>query len=137
MTPDTIVGIVLMMSGDLFPTMLARRPAWAPPATLDVQTAGAIMWVGGDALMFILILCVFIAFLRDKRAHGTMGTWLEGARTHALSEAVELAGVAAPDRPGQRRGQTVDDDEHLAAYNEYLARLNQSTPVTPIPKRKA
>jgi hypothetical protein len=85
------------------------------------------MWVGGDAIMFVLVLLVFIDFLRNQRAHGTMGDWLEGARSQALRDHVTGVGVDAPAPPAARRGQTVDDDEHLAAYNAYLARLNRAT----------
>ena len=31
-----------------------------------------------------------------------------------------------PARPGLAAARQIDDDEHLAAYNDYLARLNQS-----------
>jgi putative copper resistance protein D len=141
MPVDTFVGVVLLQSNhELFPAYEHTGRTWGPTLVGDLHQGGAVMWVGGDTLMFILILCVFIAFLRDKRAHGTMGDWLEGARTHALSDAAEQAGVVTPDRPNPRRGQTVDDDEHLAAYNEYLARLNQAAPAAPAapaPKGKA
>jgi hypothetical protein len=50
----------------------------------------------------------------------------EGERTSAEgADADGSAGVAAgrwPDRGG------IDDDEHLAAYNAFLARLNQASP---------
>jgi hypothetical protein len=40
---------------------------------------------------------------------------------------VAHAGVTAPAQ-STRRGQTVDDDEHLAAYNAYLAKLGNAKP---------
>jgi cytochrome c oxidase assembly factor CtaG len=130
MPVDTFVGVVLLQANrELFPAYADTGRTWGPSLLSDLHLGGAIMWVGGDAIMFVLVLCVFVVFLRDKRAHGSMGTWLEGARSQALRDSAELAGVATPVRPVHRRGQTVDDDEHLAAYNAYLARLDRSAPV--------
>jgi putative copper resistance protein D len=126
MPVDTFVGVVLLQAKhELFPAYREVGRTWGPSLVNDIQDGGAIMWVGGDALMFLLVLCVFVVFLRDKRAHTTMGSWLEGARTNALDIAVAEAGMTAPQRGRERRGQTIDDDEHLAAYNAYLARLGR------------
>jgi putative copper resistance protein D len=126
MPVDTFVGVVLLQSNhELFSAYRDQPRSWGPSLLYDLHLGGAIMWVGGDAIMFLLILCVFIAFLRDKRAQGSMGDWLEGARSQALYDNVAMAGVTTPSPLNQRRGQTVDDDEHLAAYNAYLARLGQ------------
>jgi hypothetical protein len=41
------------------------------------------------------------------------------------------AGVSSdrpPRQPVASRAENVDDDEHLAAYNAYLARLNSAAP---------
>ena len=52
--------------------------------------------------------------------------WLESARRANLAERVSEGAVQvtapAPTRATAARG--IDDDEHLAAYNAYLARLN-------------
>jgi cytochrome c oxidase assembly factor CtaG len=134
---DTFVGVVLLQTNhELFPAYADTGRTWGPSLLSDLHAGGAIMWVGGDAIMFVLILCVFVMFLRDKRAHGTMGDWLEGARSQALQDAVAHAGVTAPVRPNQRRGQTVDDDEHLDAYNAYLASLDRSVKVPEPTKQK-
>jgi putative copper resistance protein D len=128
MPVDTFVGVVLIQTNhELFPAYADTGRTWGPSLVSDLHIGGAIMWVGGDAIMFVLILCVFVMFMRDKRAHGTMGDWLEGARSHALQDAVAHAGVTAPAQ-STRRGQTVDDDEHLAAYNAYLAKLGNAEP---------
>lgn len=120
---DTFVGVVLLQTNhELFSAYTLDPRDWGPSLLGDLHLGGAIMWVGGDAVMFILMLCVFISFLSDKRAQGTMGAWLEGARSQALRDATAQAGITAP-APIRRRGQTVDDDEHLAAYNAYLASL--------------
>ncbi len=122
MPVDTFVGVVIMQAQrELFPAYRDHPRSWGPSLLGDLHAGGAIMWVGGDAIMFVLVLCVFVVFLRDKRAHGSMGTWLEGARSQAFYAQVGKDGPA--DEAGGRRGLTVDDDEHLAAYNAHLARL--------------
>jgi hypothetical protein len=54
------------------------------------------------------------------------GRWLEGVRARRFSElATSTAGAEAPVTVGREYGVVDDDDEaQLAAYNEYLARLN-------------
>lgn len=124
MPVDTFVGVVLLQANhELFSAYADSPRTWGPSLVGDLHGGGAIMWVVGDTIMFVLMLCVFVVFLRDKRAHGTMGDWLEGARSRALQDAVTHAGLTAPVQRTRRRGQTVDDDAHLAAYNAYLARL--------------
>jgi cytochrome c oxidase assembly factor CtaG len=137
MPVDTFVGVVILQANhELFPAYAKTGRTWGPSLISDLHAGGAIMWVGGDAIMFLLVLCVFVVFLRDKRAQGSMGDWLEGARSQALQDNVALAGVTAPARSNQRRGQTVDDDEHLAAYNDYLARLDGAPRVPESTDRK-
>jgi putative copper resistance protein D len=124
MPVDTFVGVVLMQTRHaLFPAYADAPRDWGPSLVNDIHLGGAIMWVGGDALMFVLVLCVFIVFVRDKRAHGSMGTWLEGARSQAFYAQVGEDASAASGQVSGRRATTVDDDEHLAAYNAHLARL--------------
>jgi hypothetical protein len=65
-------------------------------------------------------LLVLLAWSRERRASWGMSGWLEAARKARFDEVVTPGGAAAA-RPG--RGG-IDDDEHLAAYNAYLARLN-------------
>ena len=129
---DTFVGVVLLQANrELFPAYTRTGRTWGPSPLSDLHLGGAIMWVGGDAIMFVLVLCVFVVFLRDRRAHDTMGTWVESARRQAFLDTTAHAGVEAPAQPGRRRGQTVDDDEHLEAYNAYLARLAGDSPSAP------
>jgi putative copper resistance protein D len=134
---DTFVGVVILQANhELFPAYADTGRTWGPSLISDLHTGGAIMWVGGDAIMFLLVLCVFVVFLRDQRAHTSMGDWLEGARRQTLHDAVALTGGTAPAGSNQRRGQTVDDDDHLSAYNDYLARLNAASTVTEPADRK-
>jgi putative copper resistance protein D len=134
---DTFVGVVILQANhELFPAYAKTGRTWGPSLISDLHAGGAIMWVGGDSIMFLLVLCVFVVFLRDKRAHGSMGDWLESARSQALQDNVAMSTGTAPVQSNLRRGQTVDDDEHLAAYNAYLARLGGEASVPESTERK-
>jgi putative copper resistance protein D len=131
MPVDAFTGLVLGSEGsNPFPALAAHRPAWAPSALNDLHTGGAVMWVGGAGIMFALVMAVFFAWSRESRSDGGLG-WLETARranfaTLVSSHAEPNAdpGVTTRATPS-RDTENVDDDEHLAAYNAYLARLNK------------
>ena len=91
------------------------------------------MWVGGDALMLAFMMIVVWQWSRDDRA--SLGGWLEAARKSRFEELVGDTAAGAPTVPAAHGkagdaprpaggGAGIDDDEHLAAYNAYLARLN-------------
>jgi hypothetical protein len=82
--------------------------------------------------MFVMILVTFFQWSRETRPSVAMG-WLESARQANLAERiaeavpVEAARGPRPDRVtgGAGRNANLDeDDDQLAAYNEYLARIN-------------
>ena len=88
------------------------------------------MWVGGAGIMFALVMAVFFAWSREKRADGGLG-WLESARRSNFATLVS-SHQDAGNGPGlsstaarTRRAESVDDDEHLAAYNAFLAKINK------------
>lgn len=116
MVPDTVVGITLLQTQrNPFPAMLSGA-GWRPDPVLDVQTGGAVMWVGGDGLMMVMAVGVALALLtrRGQRVR-PLGDWLEGVRRDTL------AGMAASDEA--IRGSDVDEDERaLEAYNRMLRR---------------
>jgi hypothetical protein len=80
--------------------------------------------------MFGLVMAVFFAWSREKRADGGLG-WLEVARRSNFATLISShqdasTGPGLPSTTTQARGaETVDDDEHLAAYNAFLARINK------------
>jgi cytochrome c oxidase assembly factor CtaG len=125
MIPDTIVGIVLLQTNDNpFRVFAGMRPAWAPSALDDLQTAGGLMWAEGDGLMMTLAVAVMVAAITtEKRRERLVGPWLQGVRR------TTLAGHAQ----GQGRGDEAplapdvdpDSDEALEAYNRMLAGLNR------------
>jgi putative copper resistance protein D len=145
MPVDAFTGLVLgSESSNPFPGLAEQRPGWAPSPLTDVHIGGAVMWVGGAGIMFGLVMAVFFAWSREKRSDGGLG-WLESARRSNFATLVSShqddsadPGPASPAatrpaatrpasaRPASARGdESVDDDEHLAAYNAFLARINK------------
>jgi hypothetical protein len=86
--------------------------------------------VGGAGIMFALVMAVFFAWSREKRADGGLG-WLESARRSNFATLISShqdagRGPGLSSTAAQARGaESVDDDEHLAAYNAFLARINK------------
>jgi cytochrome c oxidase assembly factor CtaG len=119
MPVDTFTGLVLGYATSGTYTEGPRPPGALGPVQ-DVHWGGAIMWIAGDAIMFAVMLLVLLAWSRERRASWGMSGWLEAARKSRFDEVVAPGGPAVA-RAG--RGG-IDDDEHLAAYNAYLARLH-------------
>jgi cytochrome c oxidase assembly factor CtaG len=118
MPVDTFTGIVLGYGNRGTPGLpTGPRPAWAGTATADLHAGGAAMWVAGDALMFVMMMVVFLMWSTDSGAESRSRGWLEAAR-----RATVAPGVASPEI------DIDEDDTQLAAYNEYLSRLNQGQP---------
>jgi cytochrome c oxidase assembly factor CtaG len=127
MPVDTFTGLALGYSTTPMPGM-GPRPAWAPSALSDLHSAGAVMWVGGDGIMFALMMVVFLAWSRDGQISLSGHGWLESARRASFagltgSGPERETADTVPAEP-RRAPATIDDDEHLAAYNAYLARIN-------------
>lgn len=120
MIPDTIVGIVMLQTTtDLYPVYSSMRPEWALDPVRDIQTAGALMWAGGDGGMMFLAIGLAIAVVTSPTRRARMiGEGLERVRGAAMADHVHDAGVTT-------RGDRLeaDSDEALEAYNEMLRRL--------------
>jgi cytochrome c oxidase assembly factor CtaG len=140
MPVDTFTGLVLGYGTAGTPGIVTGpRPSWAPGAVADLHTGGAIMWVGGDGIMFGLMMLVYLMWSMDDRAATSGHGWLERVRRNNLATlvashqmAAATGGDSAAGQPAGAAGLSdrggVDDDEHLAAYNAYLARLNRPQP---------
>jgi cytochrome c oxidase assembly factor CtaG len=130
MPVDTFTGLVLGYGSASAPGVpTGPRPAWAPSPVQDLHLGGAVMWIAGDCLMFALMMLVFWMWSTDERAASQGRGWFERARRDNLatlvgSHTVAAGSTGAPAVLAEGRGG-IDDDEHLAAYNAYLARLNQ------------
>jgi cytochrome c oxidase assembly factor CtaG len=144
MPVDAFTGLILgSESSNPFPALARLRPSWAPSPINDVHTGGAVMWVGGAGIMFALVLAVFFAWSRDTRSDGGLG-WLEVARRANFATLVSshrdastaggaaggvtggvAGGAAQREAPASGTENVDDDDEKLAAYNDFLARINK------------
>jgi cytochrome c oxidase assembly factor CtaG len=131
--PIRILVLVLAMPVDTFTGLIlgyatpgsyttGPRPPGSPGPVEDVHWAGAAMWIAGDAIMLAFIMLVVLMWSRDDRSPLAMSGWLEAARKSHFDEVAAPGGVPAATAGAGRGG--IDDDEHLAAYNAYLARLN-------------
>jgi cytochrome c oxidase assembly factor CtaG len=134
MPVDTFTGLALGYGSASSPGVpTGPRPVWAPSPVSDLHLGGAVMWVGGDGIMFVLMMLVFLMWSRDERTSMSARSWFERARQENLATLVasqqpaERAAGAVSAVVGERGadGRSIDDDEHLAAYNAYLARLHQ------------
>jgi cytochrome c oxidase assembly factor CtaG len=132
MPVDAFTGVVL--NSESAPPFTTTEPrSWGPSQLADVHDGGAVMWIGGAAIMFVMILVTFFAWSRETRPSGGMG-WLEVARRANLAErfaegaggapGAALAGAPVRTQPRVRTTNVDEDDEQLAAYNAYLARIN-------------
>jgi cytochrome c oxidase assembly factor CtaG len=141
MPVDTFTGLVLGYEGSSFRVTAGLRPPGSPGPVEDVHWAGAAMWIGGDAIMLAYIMIVVWMWSRDEQADSLGLGWLEAARRSRFEDLFggQRAAGAAPGgeggaaAPGGQGAAVaghggVDDDEHLAAYNAYLAQLNKGAP---------
>jgi cytochrome c oxidase assembly factor CtaG len=128
MPVDTFTGLVLGYASTGLRSA-GPRPPGSPPPVQDLHWAGAVMWIGGDAIMIALMMIVVLMWSRDDRVGALHGGWLERVRSASFEDRFRAtAGPgAATERVGASRG-SMDDDDHLDAYNEYLARLHGGGP---------
>ncbi len=140
---DTFTGVVLLQtSRPLYPGVAG--PGWGPGQVQDIQWSGAVMWIGGDGIMFALMLLVGVGWARSAQRSPSRRSWMERARLTTLGEHLAAAGqptVASGAQPADRRagGQQEDrsstgtpvaegdQDQQLAAYNAWLARLDRGS----------
>ncbi len=166
MPVDTFTGLVLSTANTPIKGM-TPRPAWSPSPLADLHAGGAVMWIGGDAIMLGFMMLVFLMWAHADRVGTVSRGWLEAVRTASFETLVAPSAPAraasgpepAPDLASAAHGTqaaalssaatassgatagadakaapepavagargTIDDEEHLAAYNAYLARLNE------------
>jgi len=124
MIPDTIVGIVMLQTQhDLYPMYSSMRPGWALNAVSDIQTAGGLMWAGGDGGMMLISIGLVISVVTSPTRREKMtGSFLESVRRQTLVDHVNDSGAEAPTTVAGA-DLDPDGDEALAAYNRMLGRL--------------
>jgi cytochrome c oxidase assembly factor CtaG len=131
MPVDAFTGVVLgTYQTDPFVPLDPR--SWGPSPVSDLHDGGAVMWIGGAAIMFVVIMAVFFQWTRDTRPAVSMG-WLEGVRRATMADRIsEVLSPGPGDTAGQhpvtgaggRPADVDDNDDQLAAYNAYLTRIN-------------
>jgi len=131
MPVDAFTGVVLG-SYQTYPFLPMEPRNWGPSPLNDVHQGGAVMWIGGAAIMFVVIMVTFFSWTREPRSSAAMG-WFETARRASMADRMREGAPAAPAaaaEPGRRPGPSArpadvdDDDDQLAAYNAYLTRIN-------------
>jgi cytochrome c oxidase assembly factor CtaG len=132
MPVDAFTGVVLgSYQTDPFVPMDPR--SWGPSAVNDLHQGGAVMWVGGAAIMFVVIMLTFFAWTRETRSSASTMGWLEVARRASMADRMAEVMPAAPAAtqagergtgPSVRIADVDEDDDQLAAYNAYLARIS-------------
>jgi len=131
MPVDAFTGVVLG-SYQNYPFVPMAPRNWGPSPINDIHQGGAVMWIGGAAIMFVLIMVTFFSWTREPRSSAAMG-WFETARRATMADRIgpvvpaDPTAVRGPERAagqGSRPADVDDDDDQLAAYNSYLARIN-------------
>jgi cytochrome c oxidase assembly factor CtaG len=154
MPVDTFTGLILGTENTPIKGMTGMRPAGSAGPVADLHAGGAVMWIGGDAIMLGFMMLVFLMWAHADRVGTVNRGWLEAVRTSSFESLVAAGaadraaaapggGASGPDPAAAPSGAqaapaaaeptpavagahgTIDDDEHLDAYNAYLARLNQ------------
>ena len=164
MPVDTFTGLILGTENTPIKGMTGVRPAGSAGPVADLHAGGAVMWIGGDAIMLGFMMLVFLMWAHADRVGTVNRGWLEAVRTSSFESLVAApaadraasgpdqdgsspdhgaagadpaqapaatssgaqAGPAAEPAPAVAGAHsTIDDDEHLDAYNAYLARLNE------------
>jgi cytochrome c oxidase assembly factor CtaG len=132
MPVDAFTGVVLG-SYQTDPFVPLKPRSWGPSPLNDLHQGGAVMWVGGAAIMFVVIMVTFFAWTRETRSSASTMGWLESARRASMADRIAEVVPAAPpgaqarERAGGQSTRAADVDENddqLAAYNAYLARIS-------------
>ena len=119
MAVDTFTGVVLLMSS------VPISMGVGVDALTDTRTGGAIMWVGGDGLMAVVMVLLVVGYLRRPQEGGREEkSWVEQARRGVFEEktGAALGNQRAAD-PGTQEDFD-EDDRRREAYNQWLAKLD-------------
>jgi putative copper resistance protein D len=129
---DTFTGLILGQTNKYpWPMMAAMHPSWAPSLIADLHAGGAIMWVGGDAIMAVMFGAAAFGWARAAGAGdgSELGGWLSAARANYHAD---LLGAQPEDETSSAVGHpprspaAPDSDDALEAYNAYLDRLSRN-----------
>lgn len=126
---DVMMGSTALMALERA-LYLGGAAVLGPGLLADVHGAGAVRWIGGGGLMFVMMLVVAARWLTDRLPGAArVGGFLESARRMALADTGHDTSGEAGDRHHERLradGDIDEDDSALDAYNALLARLISS-----------
>jgi putative copper resistance protein D len=85
---DTFTGLALVMSShNPYPIYDTLHRPWGPTVLQDIKMGGAIMWIGGDALMLLAMIPVTILWVRyEDRQTKKIDAELDAEDTLALED---------------------------------------------------
>ena len=117
MAVDTFTGVILLMFTR--PVSMTMTPGLTVNGYTDTQTGGAIMWVGGDGIMAVIMIVLTVRWLAnaDLRRRDRDG-FVERARRSTFAT---HTGSDVPDGPSEIEFD--EDEARLATYNAWLARM--------------
>ena len=131
MAVDTFTGVILIMS--LRPVSMVMNGSLMVSPLSDTKTGGAIMWVGGDGLMALVMIALVVNWLRrPELRERDRGGWMEQARqstfaTHTgttVPESIDSAVTNATDGTDVAdRIDFDDEDANRERYNRWLASI--------------
>jgi cytochrome c oxidase assembly factor CtaG len=121
MAVDTFTGVILIMS--VQPVTMTTVPGLTVNRLTDTHTGGAIMWVGGDGLMAMVMIWLVVGWLRSAEIRDRdRGGWLERVR---LSTFATHTGSAVDSNDEATRIEFDDEDANREEYNTWLASLEK------------
>ena len=94
MPVDTFTGLVLGTENTPMKGMSGMRPAGSPSPVADLHAGGAVMWIGGDAIMLGFMMLVFLMWAHADRVGTVSRGWLETVRTASFETLVAPPGAA-------------------------------------------
>ena len=120
MAVDTFTGVILIMS--LRPVSMVMNHSLMVAPLSDTRTGGAIMWVGGDGLMALVMIGLVVSWLRlpDQRERDR-GGWVEQARQSTFAT---HTGAEVPHSDAADRIEFDDEDANRERYNRWLASMD-------------
>ncbi len=93
MPVDTFTGLVLGTENTPIKGMTtAMRPPGSPDPVADLHAGGAVMWIGGDAIMLGFMMLVFLMWAHADRVGTVSRGWLETVRTASFETLVAPPG---------------------------------------------
>jgi len=117
MAVDTFTGVVLIQATS--PVGMLAAPRLSIDELADTHTGGAIMWVGGDAIMAVVMVALVVSWLYRPATRGADSDgWGERARRATFD-----AHTGAHDSAELDAG--ADGEAARQAYNDWLAHLSK------------